>query len=245
MDKEKVLIITDNGYIYLRLKNIILENFSDLSSIIEYGRSKLSSKEKLYVHGIESLQEIDVKNDYLSLIQNYKLIISLHCKQIFPHELVKNTRCINVHPGYNPYNRGWYPQVFAIINKTKIGATIHVMDQQIDHGNIIARKELTINKWDTSKEVYEKVLDTEIELINNNLRDIISGNYKTIVPEFEGEYHSLNDYKNLCKIDLKELLTMEQAIDKLRALSHGEYKNSFFYDDKGNKIFVKIELSRE
>ena len=40
------------------------------------------------------------------IIESYQLVISVHCKQIFPKRLVENVLCINLHPGYNPFNRG-------------------------------------------------------------------------------------------------------------------------------------------
>ena len=152
--------------------------------------------------------------------------------------------CINIHPGYNPYNRGWYPQVFAIVNDTVLGATIHVMDKQIDSGLIIDRRKVKIESWHTSKEAYENVLEAELQLFRKNIQNIVNGDFQKITPEIEGKYHSVQDYKQLCKLDLEENLTMKQAIDRLRALSHDGYKNAYFYDNDGNKIFAKIELNR-
>ena len=242
---KKILVVTDNGVLYKHIKGILQEDFSDLYPLFDFKRTKLSKKKHLYTDGIEELEEINVKEEYSAIIEQYRLVISLHCKQIFPAELVKNITCINIHPGYNPYNRGWYPQVFAIINKQKLGATIHLMDEHVDHGDIIARQEVKIESHYTSKESYEKVLEAELELFRKSIRQIVSGTYETLVPEFEGDYHSIDDYNKLCKLDLDEHLNMADAINRLRALSHGEYKNAYFIDEDGNKIFVKIELTKE
>lgn len=244
MDK-KILVVTDNGLLYKAVTEILVTEFSDIFNLFEFKRTKLSQKQHLYTDGIEELQEVNVKEDYHSIITNYSKVISLHCKQIFPDELVKSMICINIHPGYNPYNRGWYPQVFAIINKVKLGATIHIMDEQVDHGQIIDRHEVEIKSHYTSKEAYEKVLEAELELFRRNIRSIVENNFRTIEPEFEGDYHSIQDYNKLCKLDLNERISMGEAIDKLRALSHGTYKNAYFIDKEGNKTFVKIELSQE
>src|SRR5690349_163732 len=65
------------------------------------------------------------------------VVISLHSKQIFPPGLVSGARCVNVHPGLNPFNRGWTPHVFSLVNGLPAGATIHEIDAEIDHGAII------------------------------------------------------------------------------------------------------------
>lgn len=242
---SKILVVTDNGLLYTKVKAILETKFKDLVPLFDFKRTKLSKKQNLYTDGIEKLEEVNVKQDYPAIIENYSKVISLHCKQIFPNELVKSMTCINIHPGYNPYNRGWYPQVFAIINKVKLGATIHIMDEQVDHGSIIDRLEVKIESHYTSKEAYEKVLEAELDLFRTNIRTIVEGNYKTRNPEFEGDYHSIDDYNKLCNLNMNEQLTMGDAIDKLRALSHGAYKNAYFIDQNGDKIFIKIELSKE
>src|ERR1035441_6956770 len=79
----------------------------------------------------------DIKAEYQPLLKDFGLVISLHCRQIFPQALVSGIRCINFHPGFNPHNRGWFPHVFSMINGKPAGITIHEMDEQIDHGLII------------------------------------------------------------------------------------------------------------
>lgn len=187
---------------------------------------------------------IDLKNDKeLDRIENSYLIISMHCKQLFPEKLIKTVRCINVHPGYNPYNRGWYPQVFAIINDTIVGATIHEIDEKLDHGPIICREEVKKHASDTSLTLYEKITNKEIDLLRNHINRILTNNYSTILPEIEGELYLKKDFNELCHLNLDERLTLRETINKLRALTHGNYKNAFFRDELGRKIYVSINLT--
>ena len=191
------------------------------------------------------LEAFDIKARYQELL-GYDTIFSLHCKQLFPAELVKKVRCINVHPGFNPYNRGWFPQVFSILNKMKGGATIHLIDEQLDHGPIIAQREVAIEKWDNSLSAYNKIQQEEVKLLDENLEKIISGNYIAAKPSTEGNVNLKKDFNALCKIDLEKKISMEEAIDYLRALTHGEYMNAWFKDPAtGKKIFVKLSLYPE
>ena len=191
------------------------------------------------------VKKIDVKKEWQSLLE-YDLIFSLHCKQLFPKELVLQKKCINIHPGLNPYNRGWYPQVFSIINKLPIGATLHEIDKELDHGPVIAQKEIEVNGWDTSLNIYNRVLETELELLDLYLQKIIDNNYTSTILPMEGNVNLKKDFDKLCEIDLTEQATYEEVIDRLRALSHGDLKNAFFYDTKtGKKIFVNIHLIGE
>ncbi len=147
------------------------------------------------------------------IIQEYDLVFSLHCKQLFPSDIVNNVRCINVHPGLNPHNRGWFPQVFSIINKLPIGVTIHEMDEELDHGPIIVQKELVIKIWETSYDVYKRIQELEIELIKENLLRIINNNYKAFLPVSEGNINLKKDFNELCEIDLDKKVSYREAID--------------------------------
>jgi len=238
----KKLILTDNEYVYKNMEKIL--NEVSLLELFDFAYSYNNNIfEQKFKH--KKIKPINIKKEKLSLIKNYDLIISAHCKQIFPRELVENVRCINIHPGYNPYNRGWYPQVFSINNKLPAGVTVHLMDEYLDHGPIIYQEKIDIYDWETSKDVYNRILKLEIEMLKNNIQNIVNNNYDIIHPTSEGNINSIKDFNDLCKLDLEEKLTMKEAIDKLRALTHGDFKNAYFYDEKGNKIYVKIQLIKD
>ncbi len=238
MSKMKVCVITDNRFIYDNFIRIIGgSKYEDIEFDFYCSQVKGGSPLENIIPTI-NLKQCEEKK-----YSNYELFISLHCKQIFPDKIVDNFRCVNVHPGLNPYNRGWYPQVFSLINKLPVGVTIHEMDCLLDHGPIIVQREVLIESWETSFDVYTKIQKMEIRLLEEFLPAILSGDYKTVVPNNDGNINLKADFDRLCKIDLEEKLTWREAIDRLRALSFNGYKNAFFYDDKGNKVFVDISLA--
>jgi len=153
-------------------------------------------------------------------------------------------KCINFHPGLNPSNRGWYPQVFSIINKKPIGVTVHIMGEEIDHGPIIMQEAININPFDTSLDVYNRLIALEKEIISKHLVDIIEERYVTSFPVSDGNYNSIQDFKELCKLDLNQIGTLGQHIDLLRALTHDDFKNGYF-KHQNEKIYVRISFSRK
>jgi methionyl-tRNA formyltransferase len=236
-----VLIVTDNGILHKRIRKIF-ENNAREGLTYEFRCTKTNGFDSSEQ---EKIGKIDVKEDYISIIKTFDLIISAHCQQFFPKQLVEGIRCINIHPGYNPINRGWYPQVFAIINNTQIGATIHEMDDRLDHGAIVARKFVDKFEWDDSLTIYNRVLDAEIELFDIHFEEIIDNSYSRIQPENDGMLFRRSDFDALCKIDMNRTGTFREFYNLLRALSHGEYRNAFFVSQDGRKIFVKVEIDEE
>lgn len=238
---KKVLVISDNPYILKSLdqiKNLVSEVDFD------YAISPFSNRNNFDKLGNIMVLDVRREKDITLIIANYRLVISAHCKQLFPPQLVNSVRCVNIHPGYNPINRGWYPQVFAILYKTSIGATIHEMDEELDNGAIIAREKVPQYSWDTSLTLYNRVVEKELELLKKNIKFIINGNYVAETPEEKGQLYLKKDFKSLLQLDLQEHSTMEELLNRLRALTHGEYKNAYYIDKQtGKKVFVSLSLT--
>ena len=231
-----ILVVTDNEYIFQNFLSIIKdEKYKNFKFIFRYSAKNTEMKDKY--QNSQVFKAINIKEEIENIINSYDMVISLHCKQIFPSKLVNNLKCINVHPGFNPYNRGWFPQVFSILNKMDCGVTIHYMDEQLDHGKVLFQEKVNMYDWDTSMSLYDRIQDKEIELLKKNLYDILTKNIEGFQVE-EGNINTLNDFKKLCEIDLDEKITMRETIDKLRALTHGKYKNAYFVSNN-EKIYDK------
>lgn len=183
-------------------------------------------------------KEIKIK-DCVDYLKNYELIVSAHCKQIFPAQLVEAVTCVNLHPGFNPDTRGWYPQSFALAHGKRIGFTVHLMNREIDAGNIIYRREIETYVSDTSRTLYERVLQAEIGSFDTWLPALVAGLVEGEAPEHEGTYHSKADFEKLCEIDLEETGTFREFYDRLRALTFEPYRNAYFYAD-GKKIYIRL-----
>ena len=240
----KVCVITDNLFIFEKFTELLKEREEGTDQFDFYYTSWNESLKKRFEKD-SSMKPILLKQAEDSFFDAYDLFISLHCKQIFPKKMVEEHTCINVHPGLNPYNRGWFPQVFGIINKLPIGVTIHFMDQELDHGPILYQKRIELREDDTSLDVYDRILDTEIELLRLHLDEILAGTYEAVPMESEGNINLKKDFDALCELDLDKTATYREVIDHLRALTHAPYNNAYFFDRDGNKVYIGVSLKKE
>lgn len=232
LDDMKTLILTDNAYA--------------LSVAIElratYAQIDVCQSPDGALPDVPSLS---VREQTAEIIANYGLVLSLHCTQYFPTELVNAVRCVNVHPGLNPHNRGWFPQVFSIINGRKAGVTIHEMDEQLDHGPVIVQQEYSIESWDTSGSAYRNIMELERELILANFAAIRAGSYRAVAPNIEGNINYKKDFDELRCLDLDEEGKFRDFLNRLRALTHDDLRNAYFVDATGRKVFVRVSLEPE
>ena len=118
------------------------------------------------------------------------------------------------------------------------------MNEEIDDGAILFQKEVPIFDWDTSLNVYERVQQAEMELLNLHFCDLVFGVYSQEVLEDKGNYNGIQDFKNLCELNLNHVGTLKEHINLLRALSHGHFNNAFFINQDNVKVFVSINLSK-
>lgn len=239
----KVCVITDNIYIYEHFIDLLRRKPQDAEFDFFYAPWNSTFRERFGENG--GMRPVRLREQDDEFFNAYDLFISLHCKQLFPDKMVMEHTCINVHPGLNPYNRGWFPQVFGIMNHMPIGVTIHLMDSELDHGPILWQRELTLGAEETSKDVYDRILATEMELMEEHLEDILIGNYTPVPMAEEGNINFKQDFDALCEIDRDKPATYGEVIDYLRAMTHRPYKNAFFYDTDGKKIYVDIELEKQ
>lgn len=239
----KVCVITDNDFIFNSFQKIITEQkFTDTFDFYFSFTNKNFAKK---YGGRTDFRPIMLRQENDVFFNQYSLFLSLHCKQLFPDRLVKNHRCINVHPGFNPFNRGWFPQVFSIINKLPVGVTIHEMDSELDHGPIIIQEKINVYEQDTSLDVYKRIQELEVEMLKKHLPSLMRGEYSTTIPQCEGNVNYKADFDKLCMLDLNQEGTFGEFLNILRATTFDKYDNAFFYDTNGNKIYVSVNLKKK
>lgn len=234
----KICVFTDNSYIYEGFC-ALLPRFPGHTFDFFYSPWNAAFSPR------ENFRPLRLREQDEAFYNSYDLFLSLHSKQLFPQALVENHLCINVHPGLNPHNRGWFPQVFSILNGLPAGVTIHKMDAELDHGPILWQEELEIHAADTSKDIYNRILSKELQMLDQHLSDLLTGNYTLTPMESEGNINYKADFDALCPIDLDAPATYGAVIDRLRALTHEPYQNAYFVDTDGKKVYVGITLRKE
>jgi len=152
---------------------------------------------------------------------------------------------INLHPAYLPYNRGQYPNVWSIIERTPAGVTVHYIDEGIDTGDIIARKQVSVEPVDTGETLYYKLERACVELFRETWPLILSGQVIRIQQEKkDGTYHCTRDTEKIDRIDLNRMYTARELIDIMRARTFLPHPGAYIMD-QGRKIYLRLQLLDE
>ncbi len=151
----------------------------------------------------------------------WDLFIVASYGKIIPKELLAMPRkgALNVHPSLLPKLRGPSPISEAIIREKETGVTIMLLDEEMDHGPIVAQERIEILDWPPEN----KILESELAHAGGLLLA------KTIIPWLKGEIrekeqeHDKATYSKKIKkedviIDLKD--DPETNLRKIRAYSN-------------------------
>ena len=239
-----LLIIADDDDLLQFFKREIQSRSFQRQIVVDYRYSCRNGNPGPMIAAGLTVIDLSDESTIQTISSRYDLILSLHCFQIFPRKLVERIRCINIHPGFNPYNRGMHPYVFSIVTELPAGATIHLMGSRIDHGDIIAQKKVEVLPSDTSLEVLRKSQDAEKELIRVHLESIIEANYDHAPPSSTGSINSFKDYEALCELDLAHTGTLKEHINRLRATTWGSRYEGHFVGADGKKYLVGVVIEQ-
>ncbi|MEN9288375.1 MAG: hypothetical protein RLZ88_1045 [Actinomycetota bacterium] len=103
------------------------------------------------------------------------LVVLAGFMKILPANFVRalSPNLINMHPSLLPNFPGAHAVRDALAaGATKTGATIHVVDEGVDTGPILAQRELEILPDETEAELHERIKTVERSLIVQTVREI-------------------------------------------------------------------------
>ena len=131
--------------------------------------------------GIPVLQPSKLDSDFCYKLQatSYKLFIVIYYGKIIPRDVLSMPKhgTINIHFSLLPRWKGTSPIRASILNDDKkAGISLVLMDEKIDHGSIIAQKELHTPEWPPSASALEvQATDESAELLGQVILPWVRG----------------------------------------------------------------------
>jgi methionyl-tRNA formyltransferase len=185
------------------------------------------------------------KNQELIKSREVELGLLAWWPYIIKKEIISLTKrgYINTHPSYLPYNRGKHPYFWNLVDETPFGATLHLVDENIDSGEIIVQKMIEIDWEDTGESLYKKSREAVVELLRENLINIIEGNISPKANTKEkGTFHLGKELEPFCQIRLDEEYSARMLLNIIRGrMFNGNGSATFFEDGKEYCISISIK----
>jgi len=192
---------------------------------------------------VECVEPIKLKDEtFLEKIKNYNLFIVASYGKIIPKAVIDipKYQVLNIHPSLLPKYRGPSPLQEQILNDEKeVGVSIMLIDEQVDHGAIIAQKKVEIVGWPIGFLSLQETLAKEgSKLLAGILPDWIKGKIKTEVQNDNEATFTKKVEKQDGFVDLSS----DAYKNYLKILAFEEWPKTYFeIDKKGQKIRVIIK----
>lgn len=187
--------------------------------------------------GLELLRSLDL--DYL---------LSVHFPLLVPKEVLRIPRegCLNLHPAYLPFNRGWHTPSWAILEETPYGATLHWMSEGVDEGDIALQELLAERPDDTADSLYRRVLKLELKVLGDAIPLMKTRSVpRTPQNHEQATVHRRQDLNTHMHLDLDELVTVRTLLRRLRALTTNSWKEAAYFEDNGRMYRIRVDIRPE
>jgi phosphoribosylglycinamide formyltransferase-1 len=120
-------------------------------------------------HDAEMIAELKKRNVELVCLAGYMRLLSAEFVQAFPN------RILNIHPSLLPSFKGLDAQKQAIDYGVKVsGCTVHFVDENLDHGAIIAQRTVDVLNEDTAETLAARILEHEHALYIESIARVVT-----------------------------------------------------------------------
>jgi methionyl-tRNA formyltransferase len=190
--------------------------------------------EKLTDDAVEYIEKFDCS---YALVVAYGKILPQSLLHIFPQGV------LNVHYSLIPSYRGASPVETALLHgDTETGVTIQKMIYELDAGDILSSKALSIEKDETTKELRPRLIALGGELLVQTLPSFLEGNH-TLQPQ--NSAHATRAHKIKKEEGLICLSSGQDSVHWNKYRAYAESPGTYFFGGfKGKRIRVKIITAR-
>jgi phosphoribosylglycinamide formyltransferase 1 len=126
-------------------------------------------------HDREIVAALQPHNVDLVCLAGYMRLLSPWFVQQFPH------RILNIHPSLLPAFPGLEAQQQAFAYGVKVsGCTVHVVDEELDHGAILVQKTVAVLDTDDEHTLAARILEQEHIAYTEAINLALSGNFEIV-----------------------------------------------------------------
>lgn len=158
------------------------------------------------------------------IVASYGKIMPKSVIEMPPH------KTLNMHPSLLPLYRGAAPLPFTMLDDAKnTGVTIMRIDEQMDHGPLVAEKKITVQEWPTY-EIFEEMMAREGgKLLAQILPDWVAGK----IAEKEQDHTRATYTKKTKKEDALLDLSADPYTNFRKIQAYHEWPQAYFMATRG------------
>lgn len=227
IQRDKVLVCIDNVAGLESLRFLAERPSVEVVAAIVHPESNAEQLDEIRAlcaqHAIPVIGVLDARAHFDELILPLApdFIVSIYFDYILDDRFIELAAkdSINLHPGYLPYNKGFYYYAWAVLDGTPAGVSIHRIETAVDAGPIISQMRVLVDGTDTGDVIYDKHMSASIELFRTTWPSIESGTYRLFRQRHAGTRKKITETNAAMQIDPNATYVARDLIDLLRSFS--------------------------
>lgn len=149
---------------------------------------------------------------------------------------------VNTHPSLLPHNRGKHYNFWAIVEQAPFGVTLHLVEEGVDTGAIIAQVPLRHGWEDTGQTLHTRAREAIVALVKRTYPMLRNGAYEIRPQDLtQGSFHKASELEPASRIALDAPTTARELLNRLRARTFPGYPGCRF-DDDGRTYEVTVSI---
>jgi methionyl-tRNA formyltransferase len=159
--------------------SLIVTTEKDINkSVVAFATKNKISYLSVSVLDDKSKNEIERHKAPIAVVASFGLIISNDLLSSFKYGM------LNIHPSLLPKYRGATPVQSAILNGDKTtGVSVMKLDDKMDHGPLLAKDEVEIEKNETADRLYLRLFKIGAKLLSENAKKYAEGALKPVAQD--------------------------------------------------------------
>ncbi len=210
MNRQKILFLGSKPIGYYCLKHLIEHQDAlniDIQGILTNDNPRFNPDLSIGTLALEHQIPLIVKEDDMP---ETDYIISVQYHNILTKQQIAKAKklAVNLHMAPLPEYRGCNQFSFAIVDRAKeFGTTLHVMDEGIDHGDLLFENRFTIPEHCWVDQLYHLTYDASLALFKDSISLILNEQYQRIpqsslIPQRGTSLHFRKEMNSIKQIDL-------------------------------------------
>jgi len=163
-----------------------------------------------------------------------------------PEKMAKNFSkgILNLHPSLLPTGRGADPIPWNIIDKQVQGISIHLIDQELDTGDLVFQREIPSTIDMSAGEIYEIATSELFSVFSDVFPNWMKGDIQTYPQADSGNTsHKSSELESMRIFTEDEVGTFGDFLRRLQATTFSDGRHPSFRDNKGKIWDLTVRIS--
>jgi methionyl-tRNA formyltransferase len=245
----RLILLADNR-VGLGITKWLLENYrDDICLVVTMAENEIAAAARAANLAVTLFESSQALFDFAARQDlEFDLGILAWWPKLIKAPLLTMPKCgfVNTHPSLLPHGRGKHYNFWTIVEQSPFGASLHMVDDKVDSGDVVAQTVIPYSWEDTGASLYARALDATERLFKDTYPSMRSLDFPRKPQDLtQGSLHRAPEMDAASVIALDKHYTARELLNLLRARTFPGFPACSFTGDDGDVFEVMVDIRRK